>query len=287
MRSPNYSFTREPFSREIAPSQIFISQGHQELLARLRLAIEEGSLAVITGHVGSGKSTAIRAIINAMDVSRYRYIYLANSALTPAEFYRSLLHQVNVEPKRAMSENKRLVSQVMLEWHQKGIKPVVVIDEAQELAVPMLGELRFVLNYQADSFSPLTIILAGQPHLTETLKLQVLECIRQRITVHYRIPSLSEEEIPAYILHHLQVAGLGFRLNPNDSYCYILHHLQVAGLDRQVFTDEAIAMVSQFSKGIPRRINNLCRYALVAAVEADNPVVDAAAVQKGMDETNF
>ncbi|MHB1128317.1 MAG: ExeA family protein [Bacillota bacterium] len=265
MRSPNYPFTREPFSREIAPSQVFTSHGHQELLARLRLAVEEGSLAVITGHVGSGKSTAIRAMIHAMDVSRYRYIYLANSALTPAEFYRSLLHQMNVEPKRAMSENKRLVSQVMLEWHQKGIKSIVIIDEGHELAVPMLGELRFVLNYQADSFSPLTIILAGQPQLTETLKLQVLECIRQRITVHYRIPSLSEEEIPAYILHHLQVAGL----------------------DRQVFTDEAIAMVFQFSKGIPRRINNLCRYALVAAVEADNPVVDAAAVQKGMDETNF
>jgi len=104
-----------------------------------------------------------------MDVSRYRYIYLANSELTPAEFYRSLLHQVNVEPKRAMSENKRLVSQVMLEWHQKGIKPVVVIDEAHELVVPMLSELRFVLNYQADSFSPLTIILTGQPQLTEML----------------------------------------------------------------------------------------------------------------------
>jgi len=265
VRSPNYPFTREPFSREIAPSQIFTSQGHQELLVRLRLAIEEGSLAVITGHVGSGKSTAIRAMVHAMDVSRYRYIYLANSALTPAEFYRSLLHQVNVEPKRAMSENKRLVSQVMLEWHQKGIKSIVIIDEAHELAVPMLGELRFVLNYQADSFSPLTIILAGHSQLTETLKLQVLECIRQRITVHYRIPSLSEEEIPAYILHHLKVAGL----------------------DRQVFTDDAIAMIYQFSKGIPRRINNLCRYALVAAIEADNPVVDAFAVQKGMDETNF
>jgi len=263
LRSPNYPFTREPFSREIAPSQIFISQGHQELLVRLRLAIEEGSLAVITGHVGSGKSTAIRAIIQAMDVSRYRYIYLANAELTPAEFYRSLLHQVNVEPKRVMSENKRLVNKVMLEWHQKGIKPVVVIDEAHELSVPMLSELRFVLNYQADSFSPLTIILTGQLQLTETLKLQVLECIRQRITVHFRLPSLSEQEIPAYILHHLQVAGL----------------------DRQVFTEDAIAMVYQFSKGIPRRINNICRYALVAAVETDSPVVDAAAVQKGMDET--
>lgn len=265
MNSPYFSFTREPFSRELAPTEVFLSKGHHELLARLRHAIETGSLAVITGQVGSGKSTAIRSVMHSLDASRYRYIYLASSGLTPAEFYKSLLYQVNVQPGRGFSQNKRLVAQTMMELHQKGTKPVVVIDEAQELSVAMLSELRFVLNYQTDSFSPLMVILAGQPQLAETLRLQVLECIRQRINVHYRLPCLEEEEISAYILHHLKVAGL----------------------DRQIFTDEAIKLIYQFSKGIPRRINNICRYAIVAAVVADSPTIDAESVQKGLEDDDL
>jgi len=262
MNSPYFSFTREPFSRELAPAEVFVSRGHQELLARLRHAIDTGSLAAITGQVGSGKSTAIRSVIHSLEASRYRYIYLASSALSPAEFYKSLLHQVNVRPSRGISENKRLVTQAMMEMHQKGVRPLVVIDEAQELSVPMLGELRFVLNYQTDSFSPLMVILSGQPRLAETLRLQVLECIRQRISVHYRLPCMGEDEISGYILHHLKVAGF----------------------DKQIFTDEAIKLIYQCSKGVPRRVNNICRYALVAAVVADSATVDADSVQKGLDD---
>jgi type II secretory pathway predicted ATPase ExeA len=187
---------------------------------------------------------------------------MASSELTPAEFYKSLLYHVNVQPGRSFSQNKRLVSQTMLELHQKGIKPIALIDEAQELLVPMLSELRFSLNYQADSFSPLMVILVGQPQLAETLRLQVLECIRQRINVHYRLPCLEEDEVSAYILHHLKVAGV----------------------DKQIFTDTAIKLIYQFSKGIPRRINNICRYAIVAAVVADSPTIDEDAVKKGLED---
>jgi type II secretory pathway predicted ATPase ExeA len=262
MNSSYFSFNREPFSRELTPTEVFVSRGHRELLARLRHTIEHGSLAVITGQVGSGKSIAIRAMIYALEASRYHYIYLANSALSPAEFYKSLLHQVNIRPGRGISENKRLVTQAMMEMNHKGLKPLVVIDEAQELTVPMLSELRFVLNYQTDSFSPLMLILSGQPRLAETLRLQVLECIRQRLNVHYRLPGLGEDELSGYILHHLKLAGV----------------------DKQIFTDEAIKLIYQFSKGIPRRINNICRYAIVAAVVADSSTVDAAAVQKGLGD---
>lgn len=262
MSSAYFALTKEPFSRHIAPSEVFASRGHQELLVRLRHAIETGSLAVMTGQVGSGKSTAVRSVIHTLEASRYRYIYLVSSALSPAEFYRSLLYQVNIRPGRGISENKRLVTQTMMEMHQKGVRPLVVIDEAQELSVSMLGELRIVLNYQTDSFSPLMVILSGQPRLAETLRLQVLECIRQRITVHYRLPCLAQDEISSYILHHLKIAGV----------------------EKQIFTDEAIQLVYECSKGVPRRINNICRYALVAAAQVDSTTVDAQAVQRGLDD---
>lgn len=262
MNSTYFSFKKEPFSRELAPQEVFASSGHQELMARLTHVIDAGSLVVITGQVGSGKSTAIRSAIHSLDTSRYRYIYLASSALTPPEFYRSLLHQVKIRPGRLICENKRLVSEAMLEMDQKGVKPLVVIDEAQDLPVSMLNELRFVLNYRTDSFSPLMVILCGAPRLSETLRLQVLECIRQRISVHYRLPGLAEDEIPSYILHHLKLAGG----------------------DKQIFTDEAMKFIYQSSKGLPRLVNNICRYALIAAALADSPAVDAAAVQKGMDD---
>lgn len=79
------------------------------------------------------------------------------------------------QPARAISENKRLVADAMMEMHQKGMKPLVVIDEGQDLPVSMLNELRYVLNYRTDSFSPLMVILSGAPRLAETLRLQVLE----------------------------------------------------------------------------------------------------------------
>jgi type II secretory pathway predicted ATPase ExeA len=151
-----------------------------------------------------------------------------------------------------------------MEMHQKGVRPLVVIDEAQELTVPMLSELRFILNYQTDSFSPLMVILSGQPRLAETLRLQVPECIRQRVSVHYRLPFLEEDEICGYILHHLKVAGL----------------------DKQIFTDEAITLIFQCSNGVPRRVNNICRYALVAAVQADSATVDAEAVKRALTTMN-
>ncbi|MHB1654432.1 MAG: hypothetical protein ACYCVD_18470 [Desulfitobacteriaceae bacterium] len=93
----------------------------------------------------------------------------------------------------------------------------------------------------------------------------MLECIRQRVNVHYRLPCLGEDEISAYILHHLKVSGL----------------------DKQIFTDDAIKLIYQFSKGIPRRINNLCRYAIIAAVVAESPTIDADAVQKGLDDDDL
>ena len=257
-----FSFTREPFSRELAPNEVFVSRGNQELSARLHHAIDTGSLAVITGQVGSGKSTAIRSFVHTLDASKYRYIYLASSTLLPAEFYRSLLHQVDIRPGRGILENKRLVAQAMMDMRQKGVRPLVAIDEAQDLSVPMLSELRFVLNYRTDSFSPLMVILSGQPRLAETLRLQVLECIRQRISVHYRLPCLAEDEISGYILHHLKIAGC----------------------DKQIFTDDAVKLVYQCSKGVPRRVGNICRYAIIAASQSDSATVDADAVQRGLDD---
>lgn len=143
MNSPYFSFTKEPFSRELAPAQAFVSKGYNELLARLNHVISAGSLAVVTGQAGSGKSTAIRSVMYSLDASRYRHIYMASSELSPGEFYKSLLYNLNVCPGRGLSQNKRLVTQAMLEQRQKGIKPTVIIDEAQELPVSMLSELRF------------------------------------------------------------------------------------------------------------------------------------------------
>lgn len=257
-----FHFEREPFVRDLPPDKLFFSRGHQEMIARLRHGVESGALAVFTGHVGSGKSTVLRSAMHSLDASRYRFIYLAHSSLTPKEFYRTVLYQVNVTPKRGMSENKRLFSQAMLEWGQKGVKTVIVIDEAHELTVPMISEMRFTLNFHADSYAPLGIVLLGQPYLREILQLQVLECIRQRITVCYQIPTLEEAEVGSYILHHLKLAGL----------------------DRQIFSDGAIKAVGQFSKGIPRRINNICRYALIASMEADSTTVDEDAVAKGLED---
>lgn len=98
-------------------------------------------------------------------------------------------------PTRGMAENRCRMQQTMLEWSNKGVRPIVIIDEAHELGRPCWLSWRFALNFQADSYSPMTILLLGQPRLKEQLQLQILECISQRVNVCYGLPPLSEDEV--------------------------------------------------------------------------------------------
>jgi hypothetical protein len=174
-----------------------------------------------------------------------------------------------------LTQRFNLIAPVVTRELPRGVKTALIRDLASTLHVGENQELitvgqrtleRYVACYRQGGLEALKPQVRPEKNSLktfsqETLRLQILECIRQRITVQYKLPTLGEEVSP-----------------------YIFHHLRVAGLDRQIFIDEAIQFIYQFSKGILRRINNICRYAIIAAIEADSPAIDADIVRKSMED---
>lgn len=183
-----------PFSRQIDPSLLYHSKGHKEALGRLHLMVENNNLGVLTGEVGSGKSTLIRSLFQKLDAKRYFPIYMSLTGLKPRDFYGELLRHVGEEIPFSAAKAKRLWAQTLESRQEQGDKSlVVVVDEAQEMNPSMLSEIRFVVNHQMDSCSLFPLILVGQPEFRRTLRLKKYEAIAQRIPMQ-ATPLLSSIE---------------------------------------------------------------------------------------------
>jgi len=217
------------------------------------------ALGIITGEIGAGKSTAVRALASRLDPIRCPFVYIADSALEPRSFYREVLSQFGVTPSFHQRDAQRQFNHVLLDaYENQGKQPVLVIDEAHLLSSSMLSEVRLLLNFQYDSLSPFALILVGQPELRATLRLRVFEPLRQRVGVRYHLGGLGEKETKTYIEHSLKNAGAS----------------------RPLFSDSAIAQIYSISRGIPRLINNLCTDCLLDVISHEGQLVDLANVQR-------
>jgi len=256
-----FGFRLLPFSKEIATGDLFRGAGHQELLARLQYAVRHRAFGLISGEVGAGKTTAIRALYDLLDRSRSPFVYIADSKLTPTAFYRDVLTQLGVTaPHHFLSrEARRLFEQTILDGYRlHGLQPVVVLDEAHLLPHAMLQETRFLLNFHMDSACPMTFVLVGQPELRGMLRLRTFEAIAQRVQVRFHLGALSEQE----------------------SVAYIQHQLRLSGSDRPIFSEQALQKVATESKGLPRVINTLCTSCLLDACSREQRFVEEANVDR-------
>jgi type II secretory pathway predicted ATPase ExeA len=258
-----YGFTQTPFTRGVAPAALFGSAQHQELLARLRYLVQSRGFGLVTGEVGSGKSTALRALAATLDAARNPVLYVSQSGLTPRNLYRDIGLELGLAPSYQTAEARRVVTEALWDAHAAHARqPLIVIDEAHLLSPAMLEEIRFMTNYQMDSGSPMALCLVGQPELRARLRLRVFEAISQRVTVRFHLAGLPEPETKAYIGHHLKVAGVAHPL----------------------FSDEAVRLIHQFTKGIPRRINNVATACLVAGFMEQKSLIDEATAKKALGE---
>lgn len=259
----HFGFRTLPFSKEIAAASLYVTPGHQELLARLQFVIRQRAFGLVTGEVGSGKSTAIRSLYDTLDRSVHPFLYIADSSLTPKAFYREVLEQFGVQVPFHARQIRRRYEEVILEgYHRDGRQPVLVLDEAHLLSEPMLQEIRFLMNFHMDSVAPLSLILVGQPELRSKLRLKAFEAIVQRIQVRYHLSSLSETE----------VAG------------YIEHQLRQAGAERPIFAEQAVRSIAVHSRGLPRQINNLSTACLWDACAREQRFVEETNVQRVLAE---
>jgi type II secretory pathway predicted ATPase ExeA len=167
-----YGFTRLPFSRTIATQDLFPTTGQKELSARLTYLVRERGFGLVTGEIGSGKSTAVRAFAASLDFNRYLVIYLANPMTGITGLYRDLLTSLGYEPPfsrpRLVARIRTALDEVSVTKHRA---PVVVLDEAHLLTQPMLEQLRLLFSDQMDSQSLATLVLVGTPDLRRMLHL--------------------------------------------------------------------------------------------------------------------
>lgn len=249
-----YGFSATPFSRGLPTSKLFLAAGQEELKARLSYLVRERGIGVITGEIGSGKSTAIRAFVESLDPTRTTVVYTANPLIGIAGLYREML--------TALGERVPMLRQQMVLalrrcfdtlTNERKTTPVLIVDEAHLLDQRMIEELRLLLNVHMDSQAAATLILVGHTELRRTLRLSIHEAFWQRASIRYHLRALDLTETGGYIRH--QVESAGYR-------------------GTALFSDGFVAKAFDYTKGIPRQINLVCTHALMAGCAQQKPVLD-------------
>lgn len=263
MPSNYWGFTAWPFQKEIAVAGLFLSPPWTELAARLQVMVDRRLFGVVTGDIGAGKSSAMRYLAAPWDPQRHPLGYLADSHLTPYDFYQSVLDAWGIAAPFHRPQARRQFVTLMTDLYQHQHQaPVLIIDEAQGLPNVMIQEIRYILNTGMDALTPFTCILVGQPDLRAQLRLKIFEAIQQRVGLRFHLTGLTE----------VDTAG------------YVAHQCRLAGVDRALFTPAALAVLATQSRGLPRVINHLATAALWDAESQHADIVDEPHLQHALRE---
>jgi general secretion pathway protein A len=266
MYAPFFGLNEKPFSITPDPRYLFLSERHAEALAHLVYGINEaGGFIQLTGEVGTGKTTVVRSLL-AQAPKHAEIALILNPRMTPAEFLLAICEELGiaVEPKSegSLKDLVDLLSFHLLKAHAEGKRIVLVVDEAQNLSVEVLEQVRLLTNLETETQKLLQIILIGQPELRELLGRTELRQLAQRITGRYHLDPLGREEAAAYVRHRLRVAGA----------------------TREVFSNGALREVLRLSGGVPRLINIISDRALLGAFTEDRHMVSGSVVRRAAGE---
>jgi general secretion pathway protein A len=244
-----FNLTRNPFDLTPDPTCFVASKRHTEALAALYYGVRRHKgFVVITGEVGTGKTLLLRCLLDLLKESRdITYAYIFNGRLSPTEFLQYILADFGL-PTSGKSKCDLLLDlgQFLVSRCKKNLTTVLIVDEAHHLSDDILEEVRLLSNLETTNDKLLQIILAGQPELDEQLDSFGLRQLKQRIAVRTQLYPLDASETKQYIEQRLQTAG-------------------AATFDSHIFTEEAIAAVFSYSRGLPRLINTICESALITA----------------------
>src|SRR3989338_3551942 len=239
-----FGLKEKPFRMTPDPKYFYPSAKHVDALNHMVYAIEERrGFVVITGEIGSGKSTLSRVLFHKLD-PRTKTAVVRNTHLTAKDLIAATLDELEI-PARPGSTKTRMIgwlNEFLVEQLQNNNNVVLLIDEAQNLKPSVLEEGRMLSNLETETEKLIQIILMGQPELKQKLWLKELTQLRQRVTLHYHLAALDEFETVAYISHRLHVAGAN---------------------STPIFASDALPKIFQYTQGVPRLINGLCDRALL------------------------
>ncbi|HYA87167.1 MAG TPA: tRNA (adenosine(37)-N6)-threonylcarbamoyltransferase complex ATPase subunit type 1 TsaE [Nitrospirota bacterium] len=237
-----YGLKEKPFGKTPDPRFLYQSKKHAEALARLQHAVEEQDIVLLTGEIGSGKTTLSRAFIDSLDES-YCPLLIINPRLSPSQLLRTVALRLGLDDSTRFRHGiLEGINAKLYELYENGKRPVIIIDEAQLIpGKATFEELRLLTNFQLDDRNLLALVLIGQTELRERLKHRPYQALRQRISIQYHLGPLDEDETKAYVQYRLKVAGR----------------------EAPLFDERALALLYEESGGIPRRINIIAANALV------------------------
>jgi general secretion pathway protein A len=261
-----FGLKKKPFSIVPDPSFFFMSEGHKEALAHLTYGIQnEGGFVLLTGEVGTGKTTVCRRLLELMPED-VEVAYILNPNVTAPELLSTICDEFGIKYPKNTASIKALVSRIsgyLLDVHGKDKRAVVIIEEAQNLKTEVLEQIRLLTNLETNQRKLLQMIMIGQPELREMLRAPQLRQLSQRITARYHLGPLRKEEVPRYVEFRLAAAGL------------IRGHL---------FPPRTMRELVRLTGGVPRLINVICDRALLGAFVQEQSLVDPKTLNKAARE---
>lgn len=260
-----YGFREKPFNLTPDPRFVFLSKNHKEAFAHLLFGIQNhAGFILLTGEVGSGKTTVLRTLLSQLDADHHRTGLIFNPCLSPVD----LLININKEfgiPADLPNVSGLLdsLNQFLLKENGEGRTVVLVIDEAQDLEMAVLEQIRLISNLETDRDKLIQIVLSGQPELLQILNRSEMRQLNQRITVRYHLRPMDFLDTVHYINHRLDLAG---------------------GRSERIFTQRALKRIYRYSAGLPRLINAACDRALLTGYARDQTRIDSRMTAAGIKD---
>ncbi|MEP6718646.1 MAG: AAA family ATPase [bacterium] len=260
MYTEYYGLMELPFALTPDPRLIYFTPSHTEVMANLHYGIESGKgLIVVTGEVGTGKTTILRWMMQRLDRT-VLVAYIFNPRLSVTEFYQHLASLLDIQNWETKPELLTSLGEALFSRHARGLRTVLIVDEAQGLSPALLEEIRLLSNFESDTAKHLQIVLSGQPELRDVLNNPELRQLKQRVALRCMI-----ETLPSVV----------------ETDRYITSRLLLSGAARtDIFSREAIDYIYRCTEGIPRNINNLCDNALLAGYAAGEITIGRSIVEE-------
>ncbi|MFC1632432.1 ExeA family protein [Candidatus Omnitrophota bacterium] len=259
-----YGFTDRPFNLTPDSRFFYASTKHEEALSCLLLAISDrNGFVVITGEIGSGKTTVCRTMLNKLDPTT-KVALVLNTHLGKKELITTILEDLGVEYKsRSKTHLLAALNKYLLKQAADDINVVLIIDEAQNLTPSVIEEVRMLSNLETETEKLIQIVLIGQPELRKKLTMPKLEQFRQRVVMHYHLDPLGYKETTEYIKHRLIKAG---------------------NAKANIFSQKAVEAVYQYAQGVPRLINLACHNALISGLVYEASIITKDIADEAINE---
>lgn len=264
MYSEYFGFAKRPFELTPDPSFLFLGESHREGLATLVYGVQSGKgFVLITGEVGTGKTTLLHALLSQLDSST-NFAFIFNPRLEPLDFFRMLFEELGIDVKcHSKAEYLLALNKFLIERLEQNEPTLLIIDEAQNLSPEMLEEIRLLSNLETPTSKLIQIMLVGQPELKELLARPELRQLRQRIGLRCHLRPFDQKEIGEYVNERLTRAGY---------------------TGRGLFKRGALRELYAVTGGTPRLVNSVCDTSLLLAYAREKTVLDAALIREAAED---